>query len=387
MDIVRFCSLHIQLYVHYRQQSQSVTDAKEGNIGQPKVLDAKSWTDLWNEIGAALRKYWRSEVWTQTTNDAWLSKLTLLTAEELLVEDRALAAECLRTIDSMEHVATASRGSEDRDTVFPDTLVTALGLFVLPENVSAYPRLKRLREEEMNTGAQLGNGQAVDSDNSSVSSDDNGLPDEVRKALRKKLAGKGGSAVKIKVKRKTRKVGASSDSDYEESSASSVDEETTRAILEAITKKKRSKGTSKQDVKAKRKDKTRGRNGANSHDPTSLERSADALDPPATLALDDDLSIALRNSAFMETVRGVALKLGLVSAHNGRANHGGRKQAHARPSSTGTADALDAHLDEDLRNALRDPGFRLAVLEAASELPMQENGGIEKAGSGGESSE
>lgn len=148
-DIVRYCFLHIWIYREYitagRTSQQSLINEATN------ARESISWSDLWTAIGSAVRRYSRDKKWDASDKGLYwhIPTLPILTPEEILAGDRDLAGKCLEIIGSIEE-GSGARGLKPHagQPTFPDELVTALGLFILPENVSKYPRLARLQGQE-----------------------------------------------------------------------------------------------------------------------------------------------------------------------------------------------------------------------------------------------
>ncbi|EKM50860.1 uncharacterized protein PHACADRAFT_187528 [Phanerochaete carnosa HHB-10118-sp] len=103
IDMVRFCYLHIRLYAEHIQGGPPTVIASSLSDRSATLPEPVTWTSLWDATSAALHKY---------------------SAEEGCPDASA------------------------REPTFPDELIAALGFFILPEDVSKYPRLARLQERE-----------------------------------------------------------------------------------------------------------------------------------------------------------------------------------------------------------------------------------------------
>lgn len=67
-----------------------------------------------------------------------------MSGEEVLEADRAMAADCLRFIASEDEGIVALVASTQNGSLFPNELISSLGLFIAPEEVSQFPRLVAL---------------------------------------------------------------------------------------------------------------------------------------------------------------------------------------------------------------------------------------------------
>ncbi|EKM50893.1 uncharacterized protein PHACADRAFT_262771 [Phanerochaete carnosa HHB-10118-sp] len=139
VDVVRFCFLHVQLYTKQDNRDAELATRQDSSGQGTKRPNSATWASLWKEIGTALRKYFAEEQWQADHTSEYWSLLRPRTPEELLADDRQLAGECLEIMESAEH------GGSDYSS-FPDELIVALGLFILPEDVPKYPRLVKLQE-------------------------------------------------------------------------------------------------------------------------------------------------------------------------------------------------------------------------------------------------
>ncbi|EKM50861.1 uncharacterized protein PHACADRAFT_262741 [Phanerochaete carnosa HHB-10118-sp] len=111
-------------------------------LGQP----CGQASGTFNKITAALRKYFAEKGWQAEGTKFYLWVPTSLTPDELLAEDQKLAGHCLGVMESFE-LGGGTSGSDvpGHKSAFPDGLIAALGLFILPEDYSRYPRLTRLQ--------------------------------------------------------------------------------------------------------------------------------------------------------------------------------------------------------------------------------------------------
>ena len=119
-------------------------------IQTTSTLGSINWSNLWKTINSALHKYSRDTMWESTyAEDYWHLPLRVSPPDELLAEDRALAGGCLEIMDSIENESDADRPERPAsEPTFPDELVTALGLFILPEDVWKYSKLARLQHQD-----------------------------------------------------------------------------------------------------------------------------------------------------------------------------------------------------------------------------------------------
>ena len=156
LDAVRYCFLHVALY----REHITAGDHLINHSMVTQTVDARDsidWLYLWKTISSAVRRYSRDEKWGATyIKQYWHLPLSVLTPEELLAKDRAFAGECLEIMNSIDGKGNGDRlGRPKRKPVFPDELVAALGLFILPEDVSKYPRLARLQDKEQAIHAKI----------------------------------------------------------------------------------------------------------------------------------------------------------------------------------------------------------------------------------------
>lgn len=275
VDVVRFCSLHIQLYIRCIKDEQQLPDSqqKPDCISPAQPPEPEQWANLWEAISGALRTYWRLEKWKTTRYDPWWSTLTPLGPDDILKEDRHLAGECLTLIGSTEANETyATFRSSSHTTLFPDHIVKALGLFIMPDDVAQYPRLKRLQEEEVVVK------EKEKKDEANVPSPSEPKADAV-------------------------------DPVSDSSSASSIDDTLRHALRDPAMKAAvRSAAVDlgiKTDRRAKTK-RTRAARGKKPMKPANDDHAEDAdadSDASSTHSIDDDLRSALRDRSFKMVVQ------------------------------------------------------------------------------------
>ncbi|GJE91700.1 hypothetical protein PsYK624_078500 [Phanerochaete sordida] len=161
MDMIRFCFLHVKLYAETTKQDRPNTDpapqpssTNDAAVPSAARREPPAWARLWYATNAALREYYKMKGWQATYNGSNNSMLP--SPAELLTEDRKLAGECLELIGSLERPGPRAGEAEQSTqvSVFPDMLITALGLFVVPEDVSRYPRLAGIQEQQKHTARQ-----------------------------------------------------------------------------------------------------------------------------------------------------------------------------------------------------------------------------------------
>ncbi|EKM52070.1 uncharacterized protein PHACADRAFT_31839 [Phanerochaete carnosa HHB-10118-sp] len=155
LDVVRFTLFHLRLYdIHLGREVhwQPCYSPHPRRTNSPSPLaDTIDWAGLWHVLVRALKEYKRAERWKKpysSDQEYWhATTQPILTADELLAQDRELATECLRITESIEE---ADSGDEchlavDRSTPhFEDEFVVALGCFILPEDVPKFPSLVKL---------------------------------------------------------------------------------------------------------------------------------------------------------------------------------------------------------------------------------------------------
>ena len=145
IDAVRYCFLHVSLYGRHVTQGHAAQQGLISHITETEPTNTRgsiSWSNLWKAISSAVRKYFRDRKWKATHSDKyWQLPLPILTPDELLAENRALAGKCLEIMGFIE-------SETESKPIFPDELVSALGLFILPEDFLKYPRLARLLHDQ-----------------------------------------------------------------------------------------------------------------------------------------------------------------------------------------------------------------------------------------------
>ena len=139
LDMVLFASMHIRIYKQLLARSplDRLTEAY-----------LRKWRDLWSELQVAVHKYWDTEGWTAAFVKRTLWEDRTLDRDVCLQRDREAVEDCLRVLEELEAGRTDTGKTTDEMSpifVLPDELVTALGLYVLPTDVSGFPRLARLR--------------------------------------------------------------------------------------------------------------------------------------------------------------------------------------------------------------------------------------------------
>ncbi|GJE90531.1 hypothetical protein PsYK624_066710 [Phanerochaete sordida] len=166
IDATRLCQLYLRLYLESSSQPPPYSSSIQlsnhrPDAKTPRAFAAGHWTALWPAVGAALRRYWEKEQWKRGSTIYFLpSYLSFLTPDEVLADDRQIAAECLAVMASSN--TSANPGDAQSQSAFPDELFTALGLFILPEDVQRYPRLAKLQEQERLQSSRPAPGQPLE---------------------------------------------------------------------------------------------------------------------------------------------------------------------------------------------------------------------------------
>lgn len=178
---IRFCFLHLSLYAAHitaERAGQQSLIRHHRQIRMTKAQVLFHWSLLWNAISPAVRRYSRDKMWEAAQDGLyWHSQsLPILSPDKLLAEDRELAGKCLEIIEMLEHDSDGDGGGDNdgdkpdtsaeelpflnellaaigldplaEESVFPDNLVAALGVFIPLEDVSKYPRLARIHVQE-----------------------------------------------------------------------------------------------------------------------------------------------------------------------------------------------------------------------------------------------
>ena len=153
IDAVRYCFLYVSLYGRHVTQGRAAQQGLIGYRTETEPGDTRgsiNWSNLWKTINSAVRRYSCDKKWEATyIGQYWQLPLRVLPPDELLAEDRELAGGCLEIMDFIESESDAD-GLERPGSkpIFPDELVAALGLFILPEDVSKHSRLAGLRDQD-----------------------------------------------------------------------------------------------------------------------------------------------------------------------------------------------------------------------------------------------
>ena len=153
VDAVRYCFLHLSLYREQipagRAKERSLI-TRNTETQTPNAQGSIDWSGLWKAISSAVHRYFRDTKWEATYDEQyWHLPLPILTPDELLAEGRELAGKCLEIMDTVEGEKDADRLERPAgEPALPDELVAALGLFILPSDVSKYPKLTRLQAQE-----------------------------------------------------------------------------------------------------------------------------------------------------------------------------------------------------------------------------------------------
>ena len=143
---------YIRLYSIYARIHQKLVGTPSklpGDVATSDDAELEQWSALWEAMHPAIARYWNMP---RSTLDALNlegrnNTIPPETPEVILAQDRELAEDCLCRMQEMEDVANPGN-TVDRPPIFPDKLVTAVGLFVLPDRVRNFPRLERLLSEE-----------------------------------------------------------------------------------------------------------------------------------------------------------------------------------------------------------------------------------------------
>ena len=154
---------YIRLYSVYARTFQKLLGTPSTRMKQARnsplpqkppvaTLDDKElehWSALWEAMHPAIARYWNKSEWTLETIDFETRNNTIPpeSPEVILAQDRELAEDCLCRMQEMEDASNPGH-TADRPPVFSDKLVTAVGLFVLPERVHKFPRLQLLQFKE-----------------------------------------------------------------------------------------------------------------------------------------------------------------------------------------------------------------------------------------------
>ncbi|GJE85918.1 hypothetical protein PsYK624_019980 [Phanerochaete sordida] len=158
IDTIRFCALHLRIYTN---NVTILQQSSQRNVGLLDAqVDADLWATLWDKTADAIYRYRQTESWTRTKQTHWTNGLPPILPVEILNDDRRLAGECLTSIESYGR----DTDSMERGQAIPDKLVSALGCFVLPEDVPKYPQLAQLREQEQSGADSAEVAEQVDSD-------------------------------------------------------------------------------------------------------------------------------------------------------------------------------------------------------------------------------
>ncbi|GJE90548.1 hypothetical protein PsYK624_066890 [Phanerochaete sordida] len=302
IDAVRFCALHIRLYIRFIKDKQQLPplQQKSDYIPPAQAPDSDQWAKLWEAISGALRTYWRLEKWKTTKYDPWWSTLTPIGPDDVLKEDRWLAGECLTLIGSIEADENyAMSRSPHQNTHFPDNIVKSLGLFITPDDIADYPCLQRLQEEREKEEGDVPSpswptADAVDpgSDSSSASS----IDDTLRRALRN-------PALKTSVRSVAKGLGINTD----------------------------------RKIKTQRTRTARGKKPMN---PASEDHAEDAdadSDASSTHSIDDNLRSALRDRTSK-----MAVQQAVAQSKKGEGSSEGAGRAHGGPRVKKTIEVTDS---------------------------------------------
>lgn len=182
LDLTQFLLVHLKLYetwIHGRRAIRSEdTEIQllpiQAPNTSPKDVKSEDWRELWSQLHHAVRYYWEKKGWNEGLSDRpWFNhSIPNLTPKEVFACDREIAEECLSRMESIDEAIRASGDAAlsskytGQDSVFPDELVTAVGLFILPKRVAGFPRLHRLIADAEATSTRFKEVESANEDES-----------------------------------------------------------------------------------------------------------------------------------------------------------------------------------------------------------------------------